>query len=344
MDKNEFVKGKKLLETVKLSTDKTFGEMEIARCQAVAFIRQFAGEDSSFYKSALQHIENSDVTISTGFIGSILEGFLQFVESGLHKGREQAAKQNSLEKGDRTLEQAKSRLMSLLEDGETFTYENFATKGEYGYPDAYTPDFIAWRTRMTGAIHALFGAESAPTVSVVTASGVELIGYGPDKFKLAMSHLLGALKAGVAILEEDSFGELTGSSFAPGDLSKKIFVVHGRDGEAKNEAENLLREFGLEPVVLHRQPDEGQTIIEKFEKHSDVGYAIILLTPDEIAYLKQEDNMPDGERKKENRARPNVIFEFGYFVGKLGRSRVCCLYTHFRQLGVVFGSFSVLTR
>lgn len=109
--------------------------------------------------------------------------------------------------------------------------------------------------------------------------------------------------------------------------TKKVFVVHGRDEVAKTSLEVFLHEIGLEPVVLHRQADEGLTIIEKFEKHSDVGYVFILLTPDEIAYLAAEENKPDLERKKEFRARPNVIFEFGYFVGKFGRSRVCCLYT-----------------
>lgn len=109
--------------------------------------------------------------------------------------------------------------------------------------------------------------------------------------------------------------------------SKKVFVVHGHDEIAKTNLEVFLREIGLEPVVLHRQADEGQTVIEKFEKHSDVGYAFILLTPDEVAYIKSDDSKNDNERKKEFRARPNVIFEFGYFVGKLGRSRVCCLYT-----------------
>ena len=108
---------------------------------------------------------------------------------------------------------------------------------------------------------------------------------------------------------------------------KKVFVVHGRDELAKTNLEVFLGELGLEPVVLHRQADEGQTIIEKFEKHSDVGYAFILLTPDEVAYLAADESKPDAERTKEHRARPNVIFEFGYFVGKLGRSRVCCLYT-----------------
>lgn len=109
--------------------------------------------------------------------------------------------------------------------------------------------------------------------------------------------------------------------------TKKVFVVHGRDEIAKTNLEIFLHENGFEPVVLHRQADQGMTIIEKFEKHSDVGYAFILLTPDEIAYLATEDLKPDAERTKEFRARPNVIFEFGYFVGRLSRSRVCCLYT-----------------
>lgn len=110
-------------------------------------------------------------------------------------------------------------------------------------------------------------------------------------------------------------------------LNNKVFIVHGRDDLAKTSLEILLHEMGLETIVLHRQADEGQTIIEKFEKHSDVGYAFILLTPDEIAYLANEDSLSDDERQKEKRARPNVIFEFGYFVGKLTRQRVCCLYT-----------------
>lgn len=66
----------------------------------------------------------------------------------------------------------------------------------------------------------------------------------------------------------------------------------------------MLLEMGLEPVVLHRQADEGRTIIEKFEAHAAVGFAFILLTPDEIAYVHAEG--PDVERRKEFRARPNV--------------------------------------
>ena len=101
--------------------------------------------------------------------------------------------------------------------------------------------------------------------------------------------------------------------------------MHGHDSALKTDLERFLREIRLEPVVLHRQPDQGATIIEKFEKHSDVGFAFILLTPDEIAYTSDQEGRADSERTKELRARPNVIFEFGYFVARLGRNRVCAL-------------------
>lgn len=106
--------------------------------------------------------------------------------------------------------------------------------------------------------------------------------------------------------------------------SNKIFIVHGHDHAAKAELEIFLREIGLEPIVLHREADEGLTIIEKFEKHSNVGYALVLLTPDDTVQPSVR-----GEAAKEPveyRARQNVIFEFGFFVAKLGRSRVCCIY------------------
>lgn len=99
-----------------------------------------------------------------------------------------------------------------------------------------------------------------------------------------------------------------------------VFIVHGHDHESKNELELFVKELGLLPVVLHRQPDEGLTIIEKFEKHSRVGYALVLLTPDD--FVEGGVNQGNGER----RARQNVVFEFGFFVGRLGRNRVCCIH------------------
>lgn len=137
----------------------------------------------------------------------------------------------------------------------------------------------------------------------------------------------------------------TGSSELKHAETNKVFIVHGHEETAKTNLEVFLREIGLEPIVLHRQADGGLTLIEKLEKHSEVGYAFILLTPDEIAYLRLEEQKSDSERKKELRARQNVIFEFGYFVGRLGRSRVCCLYTGDVSLpsdvnGMIYKKFS----
>ncbi len=124
---------------------------------------------------------------------------------------------------------------------------------------------------------------------------------------------------------QDDHEPTSASRVQPALDSRKVFIVHGHDSNLKTDTERFVREIGLEPIVLHRQPDEGATIIEKFEKHSDVGYAFILLTPDEIAYAADQKDIDEHKRKIESRARPNVIFEFGYFVGKLGRSHVCCL-------------------
>lgn len=227
-----------------------------------------------------------------------------------------------------SMEDTKNKIERLIEDGEKFTYENFSTKGEYGYPNAFTPDWVAWRTRAKNLISQTFGDNSAPLDMLDAGLMVHVIGNGDDKFQQSKSYILGALKAASKIVEEDTFGELAGSGRrSPGARSNRVFVVHGHDENSKTELEVLLGELGLEPIVLHRKPDEGQTIIEKFEKYSDVGYAFILLTPDEVAYLVDQEKLPDAERDKERRARPNVIFEFGYFVGRLRRANVCCLYT-----------------
>jgi predicted nucleotide-binding protein len=103
--------------------------------------------------------------------------------------------------------------------------------------------------------------------------------------------------------------------------NRKIFLVHGHAEEAKQTVAAFLKTLWLDVVVLHEQPNQGQTIVEKFEKHSDVGFAVVLLTPDDVGASAREPE------KTKRRARQNVILELGYFIGKLGRKRVCPLYT-----------------
>jgi Predicted nucleotide-binding protein containing TIR-like domain len=106
----------------------------------------------------------------------------------------------------------------------------------------------------------------------------------------------------------------------PSVLGSDVFVVHGHDGEVKvTVARFLLKLLGREPVILHEQPDRGRTIIEKFEQHAArAGCAVVLLTGD-------DDGGPVGG-SQQRRARQNVVFELGFFVGTLGRDRVIILY------------------
>lgn len=101
----------------------------------------------------------------------------------------------------------------------------------------------------------------------------------------------------------------------------RVFVVHGQDDGMRESVARVLTTLGLEPVILHEQADRGRTIIEKFYEHSDVGFAVVLLSPDDSGYL-----ISDGPDAVKPRARQNVILELGFFLGRLGRENVVALY------------------
>jgi len=101
----------------------------------------------------------------------------------------------------------------------------------------------------------------------------------------------------------------------------RVFLVHGHNEAALHSCARFIEKLGLPLTVLREEPNQGRTIIEKFIDYSDVGFAVVLLTADDRggrADQIYEDQLP--------RARQNVIFELGFFIGKLGRDRVCALY------------------
>lgn len=100
----------------------------------------------------------------------------------------------------------------------------------------------------------------------------------------------------------------------------KVFIVHGHDDGAKETVARFVSKLGFEAIILHEQVDSGATIIEKLEKHTDVGFAIVLYTECDIRCVKSsnpEDLKP--------RARQNIIFEHGLLIGKIGRANVVAL-------------------
>jgi len=103
-------------------------------------------------------------------------------------------------------------------------------------------------------------------------------------------------------------------------LNNNIFIVHGHNEAMKQSVARVIEKLDLKPIILHEQANLGQTIIEKIWSHSSVGFAIVLLSADDIGYSIRE-----GDKKAKKRTRQNVIFELGYFTARLGRKRVVAL-------------------
>lgn len=104
-------------------------------------------------------------------------------------------------------------------------------------------------------------------------------------------------------------------------FERKAFIVHGHDVATKERTARFLEKLGFVAVILHEQVNGGKTIIEKLEHFTDVGFSIVLYTPDDVgeAIANQTNLKP--------RARQNVVFEHGLLIGKLGRERVFPLVT-----------------
>jgi predicted nucleotide-binding protein len=227
----------------------------------------------------------------------------------------------------------------LIEEGKSFNARNSTVaKSLFSRDYELTEKYQIWKTEVENLIIYQFGENSSLYYSFSEGDSE----HEECNFNKAHGYIIGSLRAALNTIRfvaktkrgetrgektpAEAIREINREEGIPIKDGKKVFIVHGHDERLKNQLEIFLTEIGLEPVILHRKPDEGLTVIEKFEKHSDVGYAFILLTPDDISYSASEENTPDEEKKREMRARQNVIWEFGFFVGRLGRNKVCCLY------------------
>jgi predicted nucleotide-binding protein len=230
------------------------------------------------------------------------------------------------------MERGAERLGRLIGDIEAFD-PNTITK-------RFGPEVKALEARIKGVLESVFGHD---TVLYRRYARAVRIDVGPvrarmggrggsiwhDELSEAKQYVNDGKAQAVSLLRE-AVAWLTDEMQAAGATarspvsqetaapSRKVFVVHGHDGAAKHEVARFVGTLGLEAIVLHEQANEGRTIIEKIEAYGDeVGFAIILLTPDDEGAKRGDAPRP--------RPRQNVVMELGYFIGKLGRKSVCAL-------------------
>ena len=115
------------------------------------------------------------------------------------------------------------------------------------------------------------------------------------------------------LMRNNAIGNTTNDE--KGSDYSRVFIVHGHNEALKQAVARLIERQGIKAIILHEQPNIGATIIEKFEHNCGVGAAICLFTADDTGKAKKEENM-------NTRARQNVVFEAGFFMGSLGRDHV----------------------
>lgn len=187
-----------------------------------------------------------------------------------------------------------------------------------------SPEFQKWQRDTRIGIGRIFGEASGHVTEFISIFDSSLL--FDDTQEKHVQHLGSAsalLKSMIDEIEDwenDNETQIPSSAQGNGQPnSNKVFVIHGRNEGTRELVARFLEKLGLKPVILQEQPSEGRTIIEKFEYHADARFAVALLTPDDAGFLQSEKN------KLKPRARQNVIFELGFFIGKLGREGVCAL-------------------
>lgn len=188
-----------------------------------------------------------------------------------------------------------------------------------------SPEFKAWKMKTERFLIQRFGEKSHEyEVFQNTHFGLMIMTDRTSEYEWVEACHDG-IQSAIAILEVylEDFSEEVPSSMS--DLQAgsfdKVFIVHGHDGELKQSVARVIEKQGIDAIILTEQANQGKTIIEKFEGYSDVGGAVCLFTADDIC----KDQKDSSEKP---RARQNVVFETGYFMGKLGRSHIVILADH----------------
>lgn len=189
-------------------------------------------------------------------------------------------------------------------------------------------EFIGWKNKAELFVNRIFGEKSLEyekftKIHYDEIDWAKINGLPPTvdhvaKCKKGLQIAKGMLESFRDDMPENSTASI---HLEPHTNFQKVFIVHGHDGELKESVARIIEKQGIEAVILSERANKGRTIIEKFEEYSDVAGAVCLFTADDVGKAKStEDTQP--------RARQNVVFEAGYFIGKLGRNHIVILADH----------------
>lgn len=190
--------------------------------------------------------------------------------------------------------------------------------------------YSAWENTTREFLVKAFGSGSPNVSNVIDIGKYGSFPFNPSP-EWCQNHYAQSLQSQLTTLEslidllqteiEISSSTSNTSQATTQPVSNRVFIVHGHQESFRETTARFIEKLGLTPIILHEQPNKGRTIVEKFTDYSDVGFAVVLMTADDKGGLISESH--DQHRP---RARQNVVLELGFFLGKIGRGRVCALY------------------
>lgn len=184
---------------------------------------------------------------------------------------------------------------------------------------ASDPKFKSWQLNVRRFLSNHFGSNSLEHNNFRKTHFVSFSYRPEDEAKACKDGLLTSieiLNTYLTEISEEQVDEQKEKSDGVNEFGfSRVFIAHGHDGELKEAVARLIERQEIEAIILSEKANQGRTIIEKFENYSDVSGAICLFTADDLGKATDEEEY-------KSRARQNVVFETGFFIGKLGRSNV----------------------
>ncbi len=102
---------------------------------------------------------------------------------------------------------------------------------------------------------------------------------------------------------------------------RRVCITYGRDQIMNRQVVSLIREFGIDPIVMQDKSNSAKPLAEFVTEHKNIAFVIVILSADDWVYPK------NGKPKDAKLyADQRIIFHLGFWIGRLGRNRVFALY------------------